>query len=125
MEKGIVFCGPNEETSSENASVICAKYISEHVAVIPAIFENPRNKRFWEDCNEHTKIVWISNVCNRKDLIYLILNTYHGITVDRKMRNPFEIHPMIIITTGAHILATEAIFQNSSIARRFDVIDCE
>lgn len=119
MKKGILLIGQRETGKSRIAKLLMdGKKQASFIGREPKIFDN---RFFFSDCEKDTEVVYIDDLSNHKRQLEEFFNVItDGLTIDKKCKTPFKIHPQIIISIDCSISDLEI---TKSLERRFDIFE--
>lgn len=127
-KKGIIIVGQQGSGKTMKATEIASQFNEENVTWINYPLTDYKSNRVTESLNkarwkDKTELVVIDALVSIADVQSMRRFTSDGFKIGKQGRNPYLIHPKIVLVCGSDI-TKEAILSSHIICSQFDIIEC-
>ena len=124
MEKIIVIIGKAESGKTMKAKEIASSYKKENVTWISGRDWKHDRPFLYRSCNLNTELIIIDDCDDASHIENIYSSAAGGIKVETPSKEPFYIHPKIIVVCSSEISIDDFI-QSNAFKRRVSIINCE
>lgn len=130
MEKITLIIGDADSGKTMKAKEIASSYKEENVVWICGYEYNKHNDRhdvgfLYRRCNLNTELLIIDDLNDVSHIGWIYSHLYEGVRVEKIFKEPFYIHPKIIITCKSNKISIDDLpTESNSFKRRFSIINC-
>ncbi len=135
MEKSTIIIGPRESGKTSLAKEIALQYKPDEVVWVRGqSIRDYQHPYVYSRCTENTKLVIFDELIDIlfpspghksmeiHDVVgHFFSDVSNGVTVNQRMKEPFLIHPRIVLIIRSEVYDDLDLLQDESISRRFDV----
>lgn len=134
MEKSTIIIGPRESGKTSLAKKIALQYKADEVVWVSGqSIRDYQHPYVYSRCTENTKLVIfdeMTDTCPRlghksMELSNVVAHFFNdvsnGVTVNQRLKDPYMIHPRIVLIIRSEVYDDLDLLQDESIRRRFDV----
>src|SRR5665648_47095 len=124
MKKAIIITGPPRSGKTFKAHQIASQFSNDEVMCCYFAGQNRPNLSYvFNECTPETKLIVLEELNKNTDFSFYFDAMIEGLTINKKGKVPFVIHPQFIFTCNTVIYKNDFKNLGDSFKDRFDVIE--
>ena len=129
MERITLIIGDADSGKTMKAKEIASSYKEEDVIWIDGRQYNRHNDRhdvrfLYSRCKLNTELLIIDDLNDVSHIGWIYSHLYEGVRVEKIFKEPFYIHPKIIIGCSSKVSIDDLPTESNAFKRRFSIINC-